>query len=104
YSFTRISGRVAKGAWSWSEGAPLRRGAVAAITFAAVAMAGYVLLPNGEYRPIQANERGTIQGGVKQFASLPSGRPGLTSERASELGGAPTRHEQPGTPRQQEQR
>ena len=54
------------------------------------ALAAYVLYPNGEYRPIQPNERGTVQGGVAQLSAVRTGRPALTEEREEELGGAPT--------------
>jgi putative peptide zinc metalloprotease protein len=95
YTFTKGARRLASGAWSWSEGAPLRRGLVAAVAVTLAAVAGYVLLPNGEYHPIQPGERGTVQGALRQVAALPSGRPGLTDERERELGGAPSAREQP---------
>ncbi len=90
YSITRVLGRIGKGAWGWSTGAPLRRGLVVVSSAALAGLAVYVLLPNGEYKPIQAGERGTVQGGVSQFASVPSGRPALTEQREQDLGGAPT--------------
>ena len=93
YTFGRVSKRVVGGAWSWSEGSVLRRGVVALATAALAATAAWVLLPNGDYRPIQPGERGTLQGGVAQFRELPSGRPGLARERERELGGAPTKRE-----------
>jgi len=94
YTFGKGSKRLAAGAWSWSDGAPLRRAlvVVSAVTIAAVG--GYVLLPNGDYRPIQPRERGTVQGAFKQFGEVPSGRPGLTEERERELGGAPSKRDQ----------
>jgi putative peptide zinc metalloprotease protein len=90
YSVTRIVSRMGVGAWSWSEGAPVRRALVVASSMAIVGLAAYVLYPNGEYRPIQANERGTVQGGIQQLSSVPSGRPALTKKREQDLGGAPT--------------
>jgi putative peptide zinc metalloprotease protein len=90
YSFGRIAVRIVKGAWGWSEGAPLRRGLVAVVTAGLAATTAYVLIPNGDYRPIQTAERGTLQGGLRQFAEVATGRPGLTEKRKDELGGAPT--------------
>jgi putative peptide zinc metalloprotease protein len=90
YSMTRVAKRMGQGAWSWSSDSPLRRSLVVASSAALSAIAVYVLLPNGEYKPIQPSERGTIQGGLAQFASIASGRPSLTEEREQELGGAPT--------------
>jgi putative peptide zinc metalloprotease protein len=95
YTFARIGSRLASGAWSWSEDAPLRRAAVLAVTVVAAGVAGWVLLPNGDYRPIQSAERGTVQGGLKQFTSIATGRPGLTEEREQELGSAPAVRDTP---------
>ena len=95
YTFAKGSARLATGAWSWSEDAPLRRALVVASAVTIAAVGGYVLLPNGEYRPIQPGERGTLQGAIEQVKAIPSGRPGLTEERERELGGAPSKREQP---------
>jgi putative peptide zinc metalloprotease protein len=91
YTFTRIVGRVVGGAWSWSTGAPLRRALVLVGSAGIAAVAAYVLYPNGDYKPIQSGERGTIQAGVRQLSAVRTGRPGLTEEREHDLGGAPTR-------------
>jgi putative peptide zinc metalloprotease protein len=96
YSLSRGTGRLMGSAWSWSEGAPLRRGVIVAFTVVAAGVAGWVLLPNGDYRPIQPGERGTLQGGLQQFKHLKTGRPGLTEERQKELGGAPAQQDLPG--------
>ena len=80
-----------------------RRALVVATSVAVAAVAAWVLLPNGEYRPIQPAERGTLQGGFAQFRSLPTGRPGLTKEREQELGGAPARRDAPGQNDEEEQ-
>jgi putative peptide zinc metalloprotease protein len=94
YTFTKGGKRLATGAWSWSEGAPFRRAVVVACAVAIAGVGGYVLLPNGDYRPIQPGERGTLQGAFEQVRNIPSGRPGLTEKREEELGGAPSRREQ----------
>jgi putative peptide zinc metalloprotease protein len=103
YTLTRGSTRILSGAWSWSEDAPLRRALVVATSAAVAGVAAWVLIPNGEYRPIQPGERGTLQGGFAQFRSLPTGRPGLTREREQELGGAPATRDAPGQNDQEEQ-
>jgi putative peptide zinc metalloprotease protein len=90
YTTTRIAQRMLQGAWGWSAGAPVRRALVVASSVAIVGLGAYVLYPNGEYRPIQPNERGTVQGGVAQLAAVSTGRPALTEEREEDLGGAPT--------------
>src|SRR5687767_3754130 len=58
-------------------------------TAALVAGVGALWWPNGDYRPVQPNERGTIQGAVLQLRHIASGRAALTPERQQELGGAP---------------
>jgi putative peptide zinc metalloprotease protein len=103
YTLTRSTTRIASGAWRWSADAPLRRAAVVAVAVAAAGGAGWVLIPNGDYRPIQPTERGTLQGGVAQFRAFTSGRPGLTEERERELGGAPAVRDVPGENDREEQ-
>jgi hypothetical protein len=53
------------------------------------AFAAFIWWPNGDYRPIQPGEKGTIQGAVEQLAAVPTGRPALTKARVQQLGGAP---------------
>jgi putative peptide zinc metalloprotease protein len=85
----RVGKRVGAGTWSWSAGRPLRRAIVVGGTTAAAALAAYTWWPNGDYRPIQPGERGTVQAGLKAFEAVPSGRPSLTPERQQQLNGAP---------------
>jgi putative peptide zinc metalloprotease protein len=89
-SMSRAGSKAFVGGWRWSEGAPARRLGVISGTAAVLALLAFVWYPNGEYKPIQRGERGTIQGAVGQLASFPTGRPGLTPEREKELGGAPS--------------
>jgi len=90
YSSSRAGGRAFRGAWHWSEGAPTRRLSVLGTSAALIAFLGFMWWPNGEYRPIQPGERGTVQGGISQLSSIPSGRPSLTQAREQQLHGAPT--------------
>jgi putative peptide zinc metalloprotease protein len=89
-SSSRAGLRAFSGGWHWSEGAPLRRLGLVSGTAAFIALLGFIWYPNGDYRPIQRAERGTIQGALAQFRELPTGRPALTPQREQELGGAPT--------------
>jgi putative peptide zinc metalloprotease protein len=89
-SSTRAGSRAFRGGWRWSEGAPIRRFALVSGTAALLAAIGWVWYPNGEYKPVQRTERGTVEGAVAQLAAIPSGRPSLTPARERELGGAPT--------------
>jgi putative peptide zinc metalloprotease protein len=86
----RVGTRLSGAAWSWSEGEPLRRSAVATVAAAGVGLIAFTWWPNGDYRPIQPGERGTLQGAVASLAEIPTGRPALTEERERELGGAPS--------------
>jgi putative peptide zinc metalloprotease protein len=93
-TFARIGKRITTGAWSWSTGSLARRAALLTVLGATAGLAAFIWLPNGEYRPIQPGETGTIQGGVRQFGDVWTGRPALTEQRQLELDGAPTRREQ----------
>jgi putative peptide zinc metalloprotease protein len=97
-STSRAGTRAFKGGWNWSEGAPMRRFGLISGTAALLALMGFVWYPNGEYKPIQPGERGTVQGAVSQIGQVPTGRPGLTADREQQLGGAPTLHESGGSP------
>jgi putative peptide zinc metalloprotease protein len=93
---TLTMGRAARavgwGVWAATETRPLLRTAFMGGAGALAAFLAFTWWPNGEYRPIQAGERGTIQGGIRQLAAVPTGRPSLTPTRRHELGNAPTRH------------
>jgi putative peptide zinc metalloprotease protein len=93
YSTGRVGHRAGSFGWRWSDGSPRRRTALLAGTAAAIALATFLLWPNGAYRPIQPWEKGTLLGAVRQIKDVPSGRPSLTLEREQELGGAPTERE-----------
>jgi putative peptide zinc metalloprotease protein len=82
--------RLTVSARRWSSGHRDRHVALAAGGAVAVAVAVLSLWPNGQYRPIQPWERGTISGLFQEIAALPTGRPSLTPQRERQLGGAPT--------------
>jgi hypothetical protein len=86
----RVGRRVGTGALSWTSGHPGRRAILGATGAAAVAIAAFSWWPNGQYRPVQPGERGTVTGLFHQVAALPTGRPSLTVQRQRQLGGAPT--------------
>jgi putative peptide zinc metalloprotease protein len=94
YMLSRLARRIGRGAWSAAERLPAGR--PLALVTGAAAVVGLAALwwPNGEYRPIQPGERGTVADGFRTIAEVPTGRPGLTEERVEELGGAPARAEQ----------
>ena len=95
YTGIRIFRRAGGGAVRWSAGSPVRQGGVTVAVAGLIALAAFSWWPNGEYRPIQPGERGTLAGLVGQVRSIPSGRPSLTSVRQRQLGGAPTERARP---------
>jgi putative peptide zinc metalloprotease protein len=90
YTGVRVGRRVGTGAFSWSAGHPTRQATLGLAGAAAVALAAFSWWPNGEYRPVQPGERGTLAGLFQQIAALPTLRPSLTVQRDRQLGGAPT--------------
>jgi putative peptide zinc metalloprotease protein len=96
-TFWMVSRRVSGAAWARTEGHPAARGALVVAAGAGASFLGYIWWPNGDYRPIQPGEKGTIQGAVHQFADVPTGRPALTQKREAALGGAPLLSEEPNT-------
>jgi putative peptide zinc metalloprotease protein len=93
-TFSRIFKRIGAGAWGMTEGRPVLRTGFATLALACIAFAGYVLWPNGEYKPIQPGERWTLTEGVQAIADSTTGRPSLTEQRETELNGAPGIEEQ----------
>jgi putative peptide zinc metalloprotease protein len=97
YSSSRAGSKALGGGWRWSEGSPARRLAVLVATAGIVGLVAFLWWPNGEYKPIQPQERGTIPGAIAQFDEIASGRPALTPEREEALGGAPFEHKEEAT-------
>ncbi|MFN2491126.1 MAG: hypothetical protein ABR529_15625 [Actinomycetota bacterium] len=89
-TFTRVTKRLGAGLVGLARRRPLVGGVAGLALIAALAATAAVLLPNGEYRPIQPGEKWTVQEAVASAAAVGTGRPSLTEERARELGGAPT--------------
>ncbi|HEX2178747.1 MAG TPA: hypothetical protein VHL54_04390 [Actinomycetota bacterium] len=97
-----VSKRIARGVKNVSESRPALGMAIGAVCGAGLMLAAFVLWPNGDYRPIQREERWTAGEAVERTAHIPTGRPGLTEEQEEELGGAPPLAESP-TPEEQEE-
>jgi putative peptide zinc metalloprotease protein len=98
YTGGRVGKRTTAGALRWSSGHPERQAVLGLAGAGAIALAAFSWWPNGEYRPIQPGERGTLAGLFQQVEALPTGRPSLTVRRQRQLGGAPyqwQRHQQP---------
>lgn len=92
YTIGRIAKRAGGGAWSRSAAHPARRGGLALGTAVAVGLVAFLWWPQGEYRPIQPGEKGTLVSAVSSLPKVTTGRAALPPERARELDGAPFRH------------
>jgi putative peptide zinc metalloprotease protein len=90
YTTARVTRKAGVGGWQWSAGSPMRRFSLFSVTAAAIGLVAFTWWPNGDYRPIQAGERGTILGGIDSVKDITGGRPSLTAIRAQQLNGAPT--------------
>jgi hypothetical protein len=81
--------RSVKGIRNLYQSRPAAGVAVGMACVAGLMFAVYTLWPNGDYRPIQKDERWTAGEALEKTKDIPSGRPGLTEELEEELGGAP---------------
>ncbi|MDX6492670.1 MAG: putative peptide zinc metalloprotease protein [Gaiellaceae bacterium] len=90
-TFWKLARKIMSGAWHRTEGRPLGRAALVVGASAAAAFTAYIWWPNGDYKPIEPGERGTVQGAVQEIGNIPSGRPALTPAQQQKLGGAPTK-------------
>ncbi|HET6869310.1 MAG TPA: hypothetical protein VFH80_25595 [Solirubrobacteraceae bacterium] len=73
----------------WSRGSVPRTAALALGTAALVGAAAFIWWPEGDYRPIQPDERGTVQDGLNSLANL-AGRTGLIAGNHSARTGGDT--------------
>jgi putative peptide zinc metalloprotease protein len=89
FMFVRIGRKLAVAGWRATNDSPVLRAGVATATVGLAALAAFILLPNGDYKPLQPGERLTYPEAVTPLAAISSGRPALTPERESQLGGAP---------------
>jgi putative peptide zinc metalloprotease protein len=97
FMVVRFTRRMGRAAWKHADRLPAGRPLALVATAAVIAGLAFLWWPNGEYRPLQPGERGTVADGLRTFSEVQTGRPGLTEERAEELGGAPTRAEEAAT-------
>src|SRR3954452_25228093 len=76
YLLIRVARRSAAGAWAATAGKPLQRLLVGVLGAAVLAGIAYAWLPReGNYRPIQPGERGTISDIVYALRTEPTGGP-----------------------------
>lgn len=97
YSFGRVGKNLGTTAWRKTKGKPALRTALASVALVSIGLTAFTWLPNGDYKPIQASERGTIQGGLEAIRNSPSGGSVPTPGSGTEPNGATTLREQPAT-------
>ncbi|MEA2453134.1 MAG: putative peptide zinc metalloprotease protein [Actinomycetota bacterium] len=90
FSLFRIGKKTVSGFLEMTSERPILRTTLGLVGVSALAAAAFVLIPNGEYKPIQPDERWTVSDGVTAVSDFTTGRPSLTEGREDELGGAPT--------------
>ena len=93
FTGVRMGRRLGGAGIRWSSGRPPRQAALAVGAGGLMTVAALSWWPNGEYRPIQPGEKGTLEGLVSQIRALPTGRPSLTPARQRQLGGAPSQRQ-----------
>jgi putative peptide zinc metalloprotease protein len=72
-SFGRVGKKALDVAWTWAAGRPIGRAELVLATAAVLGWAAFIWWPNGDYVPIGATERGTVQGAMAQMRALASG-------------------------------
>jgi putative peptide zinc metalloprotease protein len=87
-TFWRVGQRGSVSVWKRTDGHPAARAAVVAATAAVAGFFGYLWWPNGEYKPIQKGEKGTLTGAIDQLQYVSGGRPALPAPRERRLRGA----------------
>ena len=83
---TRTAGAVVRRTVAATAGSPGLRAAVATGGVVVAAVGAWVLIPNGDYAPIQEGERLTYQEAALSVRHVGGGRPAWTQEREDELG------------------
>jgi putative peptide zinc metalloprotease protein len=100
YTTARVAAKFGTTGWTWSARSPLRRGLLVTGSAAALGAAAFMWWPNGDYKPIQRGESGTLQGALHQFGAIPTGHPaapdpGVTDKKPSAP--QPVQQQQPRT-------
>jgi putative peptide zinc metalloprotease protein len=78
-TLVRVSSHAGRRSWRWSGGSPARRAGLVAVAAAGVALIAFTWA-QGDYRPIQPGERGTIQDGLRSVWESPSATSGNAGE------------------------
>jgi len=73
-ALSRLGRRIALALGHWAGGRAPRTAALAALGLALAAFTAYVLWPDGDYRPIGPEDRGTVEDAVRGLKAMPGSR------------------------------
>jgi putative peptide zinc metalloprotease protein len=79
YLLARIVRRTTRRVWQATGGRPALRAAAAVTGVMLLALVAWAWWPEGQYRPIEADEGGTLLGGALPMTEMASGEPVLTA-------------------------
>ena len=97
----RVGQRATVSVWKRTDGHPAVRAAFVAATASAAGFFAYIWWPNGEYKPIQKGEKGTLVGAIDELGYVGTGRPALPPSRERQLKGAPFESKAKAPPKKQ---
>jgi putative peptide zinc metalloprotease protein len=86
YTLVRAFAKLGVLGWRKTEGKPFARAVFATAATLVLAFFAFTMIPNGDYKPIQPGERGTIGDSVAALRTAPSGNGGLASYRRAGAG------------------
>jgi putative peptide zinc metalloprotease protein len=95
YLTVRVGRRTARRVWRATAERPVLRGIAALVALSMVTVAASAWWPNGQYEPIQADDRGTL---VDGFEASPGASPGSGILTSTRQGATPEVESVPGNP------
>jgi putative peptide zinc metalloprotease protein len=97
-TLTRVAKRLMSAGFRFTREKPFLRAGFLVLVAGLLASCAWILYPNGEYRPLQPDERGTLADSFTALSDVSEGRPSLSEPRQEELGGAPFSNRSAGGP------
>ena len=89
-SLTRLGRGVFAGLGGWARGRPPRMAVMGLGAALLTGLAAFIWWPNGDYRPIGPQDRGTIGGAVRSVEKVPTGRPSVDPSAETSTGSRET--------------